>query len=335
LSDEPPFLNGPNSEPDVDDQEIYDAIAENLDVLRSFNKSSDSTDDLKNKASTESQLAMLYLRLDKFQDARKFLFLALGDYEKLQDKEQIAAIQGSIGSLDLHQGNYYSAKKYCEAAYQFWETSTHLNERIACMQNLGIIYLQMGDESKAVDTIISAMRMAMKLQDPDQFAVTIQILLNYYEEHRKFDVLKELKLKALEFWEKMELKPRQIKTLIDLGVISQVLDNYVDALQYFKKAYNLAYTSKDSKKMYLADGFIGETYFKLKEIEKAKQAYFDAFMLAVFLNLKEEIEKMRAVLVTLGVGLEEIKSKELEAKKTTDEKVSTPKKSVNRKNHQS
>lgn len=333
MSDEPPFLNGSDSDkesnPDEDDQAVYNAIAENLDILRSFNKPSDTIQSLKDKASVESQLAMLYLQIDKLQDARKFLFLALGDYEKLGDKEQKAAIQGSIGSLDLQQGNYYSAKKYCEEASEYWETTTHLNERIACQQNLGIIYLQLGDEPKAVDTIVSAMRMAMKLQDPDQFAVTIQILLNYYEEQRKFDVLKELKLKALEFWEKMDLKPRQVKTLIDLGVISQVLENFADALQYFKKAYNLALNLKDTKKMYLADGFIGETYFKLKEIEKAKQAYMDAFMLAVFLNLKEEMDKMRAVLVTLGISLDEIKAKEAEAKKTTDEKKPDPKKISN------
>jgi tetratricopeptide (TPR) repeat protein len=226
----------------------------------------------------------------------------------------MAVVKGSLGSLDLELEDYISAKRFCEEAYEYFQKSTHLNERIACLQNLGLIALQLGDEEQAVDYILNGLRMAMQLQDEDQFVNLIQILLEYYEKDRKYDMVRELKQKALEFWEAMKLEGRQYKTLIDLGVLSQILDQYEEALQYFKKAYNLAYSMNDSNKMYLAEGFIGETYFKLNEIEKASESYSKAFMLAVFLQLPEEIDKMRAVLLTMGFSVEEIKQKAENAK---------------------
>ena len=221
-------------------------------------------------------------------------------------------MKGSLGSLDLQLGDYISAKRFCEDSYEYFKTSNYLNERIACLQNLGLIHLQLGQEEQAVDYVLNALRMAMQLQDEDQFVSVIQILLEYYERQTNYEMLKELKLKSLEFWEAMKLNTRQYKTLIDLGVLSQILEQWDEALQFFKKAYNIAYAIKDSEKMYTAKGFIGEVYVKQQEIEEAISAYIEAFMLAIYLDLSDEIEKMRAVLLTLGVDHEELEIKEQE-----------------------
>ena len=54
----------------------------------------------------------------------------------------------------------------------------------------------MGQEEQAVDYVLNALRMAMQLQDEDQFVSVIQILLEYYERQTNYEMLKELKLKT-------------------------------------------------------------------------------------------------------------------------------------------
>ena len=85
--------------------------------------------------------------------------------------------------------------------------------------------------------------------------------------------------------------------------------------------------------MYTVKGFIGEVYVKQQEIEEAISAYIEAFMLAIYLDLSDEIEKMRAVLLTLGVDHEELEIKEQEALESKAELQLTKKKSSKKVHH--
>jgi tetratricopeptide (TPR) repeat protein len=137
-------------------------------------------------------------------------------------------------------------------------------------------------------------------------------------------MLLELKKKALEFWESLKLPDRQYKTLIDLGVISQITENFTEALVFFKRAFNIAYTMNDLERMYFSQGFIGECLLKQKEIEKANFTYLQAFKLAVFINstndFKDEVIKMRLILQSLGNSKELIMEEEQKALQTPDSK---------------
>lgn len=320
-------------EKDATPEEIDKNIQENLQLFKELYGQVDSPENIHNRMIIASNLGMLYHKRGNFGEARKFFLLALAEAQKVQDEIQSASLRGTLGSLDLETGDYRSAQKHYEAAYQYWQKTTHLNERIVCLQNLGIIYLKLEhQEEKAVNCVLEAMQMAIKLEDEIQFAQSIQILLEFYEQQRKFDVLKELKLKALQFWEVMKLTNRQFKTLIDLGVLSQILENHTEAIQYFKKAFNIAYHDNALENMYHAQGFIGESYFKLRDLEKAKKAYLDAFMIAVYLGLTDEIEKMKTVLIALGYSYEFIHQKEHEALQSRAEEQKIKKNQSNQKN---
>lgn len=214
-------------------------------------------------------------------------------------------------------GEFGLALRYNEEAYEYWQTHNYLNERIATLQNLGICYLKMKEEVKATNFLLKGLQMAIYLEDELQFAATIQILLEHYEKLERYDMLLELKRKALDFWIQIKIPERQFKTLIDLGVICQILEEYSTAVNYFKRAYNIAYNLGDLEKMYLAEGFIGECYVKLGDMEKAKNVYLQTFKLAVYLNTisdhKEAVESMRLLLLTLGYSPKELMHEERKA----------------------
>jgi adenylate cyclase len=309
----------------VDKINIDKKIEENSKLLESLSTLEETIVTRGKKADLLAKIGYLYTEKDNLKDAQIFFEKSLNEYKILKEPEKLASIHGALGSLYLQTGDYLLAKEYFELSYNFWKSKTFLNEKIVCLQNLGIVDIRLGDLINGSEHIFDALKMSAQLQDENQFAYTIQILLNYYEERQNYDMLLELKLKALEFWEKLELKDKQFKTLIDLGVISQLLENYSNSLVHFKKAFNIGYTAGDTEKMYLAQGFVGESYFKLKKIDEAKKAYFSTLKIGLYLNqikdFSKNLEQMRAVLLILGVQqaeiehFEEISIQEIEKEK--------------------
>ncbi len=285
-------------------------ISKMIKILKKTYEKEETTEIIEKRATLCSNLAVLYIQKENLEDSQKFFLESIQEYEKLSDDFKLASTKGALSSLYIQMGKFSLAKHYAEEANQFWKKSMHLNERLACLQNLGIILLKLNEEVEASDYVLEAMKMAMQLQDEDQFAQSIHILLNYFETKKRYDMLLELKKKALEFWEQMNLEERQFKTLIDLGVISQILEGFEDAVAYFKKAFNIGYRSGNLEQMYLAEGFVAESYLNKKDIEKAKYTYLQAFKLAVYLNMngkhQNDVNLMRMALLSLGFTVEEL-----------------------------
>ena len=62
--------------------------------------------------------------------------------------------------------------------------------------------------------------------------------------------------------------------------------------------------------MYLAQGFLAECFLNLKNIEKAKYTYLQAFKIAIYINITEnfidQVDSMRISLLALGVPKEKL-----------------------------
>jgi tetratricopeptide (TPR) repeat protein len=303
--------------PDSELKPVEELIKEALVKLKKTYELDEDDEILKQRADLSTELGLLYWENKKAADSKKFLNLGLAGYTKLEDYAQIASIHSVMGTMNVQMQNYPDAVANLRLAVDYWKTSPQKSEYLACLQNLGIAYLNMNEEEKATDAIIEGMNITIEMKDEQAFAETLQILLEYYEERKQYDVLIIYKEKALEFWLHMDNKERQFKTLIDLGVLHQIQDEFQDALASFKRAYNVAHKLNDANRMYLAEGFIGESYFKLQDLPGAREAYMRAFMLAIYLKRKNEIEQMRVALLTLGVEEQEIHQKEQEARNST------------------
>jgi tetratricopeptide (TPR) repeat protein len=291
-------------------EKIKQQIAIGLKEFKSTYNIPETEQVVEHRHEIASNLGISYFQVDEFQEARKFLFIAMKGYEQQQNAQKLAATQGLLGSLFLHSGDYALSLKYYENAYEYWQKTNFLNERIICLQNIGINFFHLDQEAEASEALLEALRMSVTLLDEIQFAVTIQILLEHYERLHRFDMLFELKKKALEFWVQLQLPQRQYKTAIDLGVLSQVLDDYDQALSYFKKAFNVGYNEGNLKDMYLAQGFLAECFLELRNVEKAIYTYLQAFKIAIYINItenfKDQVDAMRVSLLALGVSKEKL-----------------------------
>ncbi len=301
------------------DETIAQVLAD-LSNLQSASEDEENHEFIRNRANLYAELGILYVRKNNTAKARDYLMAALRDFIKLDDKVAIASTKSSIGSMYLNNGDYITAKSFFTEAYSFWHDAPYLNERIAALNSLGICELNLGNEEAGVEKVLKAISIAAKLRDDAEFLFSIEILLRYFEEKKDYDVLRELKYKALEYWSQdSKFILRSYKTLIDIGVLSQILEDYPTAMKHFKEAFNISLEIGDFKRAYLAQGFIAETYVSLKEIDKAKETYLNAYMIALLIDLEsnkedtEEAEQMKAALIMLGVSPEIIHEKKKEA----------------------
>jgi len=308
----------PEKEKNLD--ETINQVLADLSKLQSQIEDSENLDYIRKRANLYAELGILYSQVNNINKARDYLMAALRDFIKLDDKVAIASTKSSIGSIYLTNGDYITAKSFFSEAYSFWNEAPYLNERIAALNSLGICELNLGNEDSGVEKVLKAISIAAKLRDDAEFLFSIEILLRYFEEKKNYDVLRELKYKALEYWSQdSKFILRKYKTLIDIGVLSQILDDYTTALKNFKEAFNISLEIGDFKRAYLAQGFIAETFVSLKEIEKAKETYLNAYMIALLIDLEsnkedtEEAEQMKAALIMLGVSPEIIHEKKKEA----------------------
>ena len=318
-----------------DPQEIKKKIKELLKAYKNLQEKPENDRLVESIARVTGSLGTLYWKLDDFSHARSYFIKALDAYKKIDDHYHLASVWGALGSLYLQYKDYDAALHYTEKAHAYWKNKSHLNERLICFQNLGTIYKNLGQIEKAADNVLEAMRLAVKLKDEIQFAKSIQILLEHYELKEDYQMLKELKTKALEFWAALDLPQRQFKTLVDLGVIYQVLEQPDKAINSFKNAFNVAYHIGDLKKMHLAQGFIAEVYFNKRDLDRAREVYIETFKLAVYIAALtkgkkgektysgtdfERINKSKLILLSLGLSESKIaeiqRNTEKEAKKT-------------------
>ena len=300
------------------------SIADLFKLVQKLQKEPDTPANNESKANMASNLALLLWKDEKLNQARRFFTIALESYTKIGDELRAASINGALGSLYLSIEEFEMAEHYTKDAYSFWSVkgSSHLNEKLSCLQNFGIIYKNLNQIEKAAENVLKAMELAIKLGDEHEFAKSVQILLEYYESIERYDMLLELKGKSLEFWRFLKIPEREFKTFIDMGVICQLMDNHDDSLMYFKEGFNVAFALGDLEKMYLAQGFVGEAYFKMHDVEKAKKTYIEAYKLAVYIHALQEAsgkdqlkisemanneQSMQIVLLSLGVTQDEIK----------------------------
>ena len=177
-----------------------DQALKELAELQSKVEDSEDLEFIRKQANLFAELGLLYIKKNLNSKARDYLMAALRNFIKMEDKVAIASTQGSLGSMYLNNGDYITAKSFFTEAYSYWKDAPYLNERIAVLNSLGICELNLGNEEEGVDKILKAVSIAAKLRDDAEFLFSIEILLRYFEEKKDYDVLRELKYKALDYW---------------------------------------------------------------------------------------------------------------------------------------
>ncbi len=127
----------------------------------------------------------------------------------------------------------------------------------------------------AIEYSTEGLRLAEKLELPDQQITFLSRLTAAYSQIGNFSIALEKGFKEIEIAKKLKDPDRISSSLSDLGAIYFYAEDYPNALPYFLDTKK--YTSSFQKNKKLYSTFIGETYFHLNNFDSAyfymKQAY--------------------------------------------------------------
>ena len=117
----------------------------------------------------------------------------------------------------------------------------------------------------------------------------------------KWDVLFELYKKILEAFKKVRDNKGIITSYFNLGILQKRNNKLYEAIRYFKEGTNSAIDSNYIESIIKGLSYIGESFFYLGEIKKAKDQYIKALYLAQKVNDKNAIIQLKILLNSLGL----------------------------------
>lgn len=234
--------------------------------------------------------------LGNYDEANKELDFA----EKLAggDRDYLAKIYNSKGSLFFLSGQLKKAEEFYKKANQLAKTANHKEEETRSIINLGIIADEMGDVESARRLFRSAINILNKTRDPELRALAYSEIGVSYSLTNEIIESKNYYEKSYDIYSRLKNNERLSYLSSNLAAIYGQLSNYKSALKHYEQGLNFAGDNKHGKILNLIG--IGDVYANLANYSKALGYYEQAK------KISEEIKDIKssaAVDVSIGALL--------------------------------
>jgi len=229
-------------------------------ALRAFNRSLKITRTLKNpveEAVTIQNIGEVYDLLGLPKKALKKYELAMKMLRDLDVKERIPALCVSISVIHSIMGNLQKAKKYANDALDLSREIGDVKTEKDSLGNLGIILFRMNQPTKAIELYNNALSMAEKMNDLEhQMALFINIG-EVFHTVGDFENAIEYHKKAKEIAEQIKQPMGLLEATKWLAMDYYYLEQFEDALRYFRILFERSLKMKDKKYSSLSETLMG------------------------------------------------------------------------------
>lgn len=196
--------------------------------------------DKKSESIILSNIGGLNRELSNHDKSRAFFEKALLIDKELGDNISVAGELFNIGSLLVETGKYEEALQHLLEALDIYQTNGQKRKTITVLSNIGILYRRLASYEKALEYLNRALKCAANEND-----VTPEIFNNIgsvYYSMRNFVMASESFRMAVTLTARYlgGSHPIAANAFANLGMILVEQHNYPEALQMFKKAYNIS-----------------------------------------------------------------------------------------------
>jgi len=243
-------------------------------------------------------LSNYYLGTD-LQKSTQFGEQALSLAEELSFNSGVAYAYKAIAL------SYYFQANYPEAAAQFQnalEVFHSINDKVGeanILSNLGSTYFNVGDDTKAIDFQLQALRIAEELGDKLRIGTALNGIGTVYNNKRETeDRALEYFMRALPIFREIQYEDGVGIVLMNIGEIFKSKKMYDSAIHYFDESLEVYRSTVDAT---FPLNLIGEIYADQGEFEEALQYQKRALEIARGLNAKFEIaQSLLGIAATLS-----------------------------------
>ncbi|MBK6952003.1 MAG: CHAT domain-containing protein [Crocinitomicaceae bacterium] len=173
--------------------------------------------------------------------------------EPQSDTVRFQLLQALAGSIYYIGWNYGVQTNYEKCIY-YYERCTEIYIEIGdsigianSIDNVGNIYLAMGESAKALDNFMKALAIRETINHTVGIAASLNSIGSIYQEHGDYIAALEKFESALSFYEKGNYIPGVSSVLNNLGSIQSYFGNYESALNYFTRSLEIKTQIEDKQ----------------------------------------------------------------------------------------
>lgn len=259
-----------------------------------------------------SDIALLQLEIDQYEQSEENLLTCLDHFEKQKDRLGQASVFGILGTLYYKMDNYKKSIENYKKALEIYDDLSQIEEKIVCLKGIGNSHIKLNELDDASDVFFQCADICSENKAIYDFLDCLGNLIFIFEKKEEWDVAFELYGKTIKAFEKIKDKKGIITSYFNLGIIKKNKEqDYEDALDYFKMGTNVAIDANYSELIIKGLSYVGESLYYLGEIKKAKDQFIKSLNLAEEINAKNAIQQFKILLNSFGMSEQEIQ-KELE-----------------------
>lgn len=257
-----------------------------------------------------SDISLIQLQLELFQESEKNYLLCLKHFQKQKDRLGQAAVYGVLGTLYYKKGDYQKSIEFYKNAFDIYDKLKQIQEQITCLKGIGNSFIKLNKYDEACDVLLECSTLCSDNNDLYNLLDCLSNLIQIYEIQEHWDIVLELYKKSLEAFKELEDVKGIIVSYFNLGILKKKETDYYQSLLYFKKGTNKAIDSNYTELILKGLSYVGEILVYQGEINEAKETYIKALSIAEEIKAKNSILQIRILLNSLGLNEEEI-NKEL------------------------
>jgi len=271
----------------------------NLNELEQIGKGSNYFQEL-------SDIALIQLQLELFEESEKNYLLCLKFFQLLKDRLGQASVYGLLGTLFLKKKAFERSIENYEYANEIYLELFQKPEQITCLKGIGDALLNLDRLDQASDIFFKCSAIASDINDIYSILDCLEKLIFIYEKQEDWDVVYELYGKTLESFSKLNDNQGMIISHFNLGIIKRNQGNYEEALYQFKMGTNLSIESNFIELIIKGLSYVGECLFYQGKMYESKNQYISALHLAEKVKSKNAILQIQILLKSFGMSDKDI-----------------------------
>ena len=282
-----------------DDTELY--FAEALEIAKAINNQAEI-------ANIYSGFGILEERRGNFEDAIKLHKQAIDFYNKTNFSSNIAITYNNIANIERKRGNFITSIRYFKEALEIAEKINRNLLQAILLNNIANNYFELNDYEKAIDFYEQSLAINQKKDLITYYASVTNIAQIKLEKGDYIDAEKLLK-DAITFYQNEEIDGELINcynnigslyiatekldsaqlylekaielakhgghdyylsaTYSNLGNVALLKENYLDAIEYATKSYNLSIELETKQRIASSSKTLAEAYKEIGDFENA------------------------------------------------------------------
>jgi len=273
----------------------------NLDELEKIGKDSNYFQEL-------SDIALIQLQLELFEESEKNYLLCLKYFQLLKDRLGQASVYGLLGTLFLKKKAFEKSIENYESANEIYIELKQIPEQFTCLKGIGAALLKLDRLDQASDIFFKCSALASDNNDIYSVLDCLEKLISIYEKQEDWDVVYELYGKTLESFSKLKDNQGMIISHFNLGIIKRNQGDYEEALYQFKMGTNLSIESNFVELIIKGLSYVGECLFYQGRMNESKNQYISALHLAEQVKSKNAILQIQILLKSFGMSDKDIEA---------------------------